>query len=356
MKTPDAYMQMALDLALQGRGSAHPNPLVGAVLVKNGRVIGRGAHQKFGGPHAEVLAIANAKEDPAGSTLYVNLEPCSHFGKTPPCADLLISKKIREVVIGAKDPNPFVAGKGIAKLRKAGVRVRLGVGEAPSRKLNRDFFHWIACRKPYVTVKAAQSLDGKIATRTGQSRWISGDASRAFAHGLRLASDAVCVGVNTVLKDDPALSVRLPGVKANPLKIILDRRLRTPVNARIFSEPRNSKVLIVTGRKASKNKIKALSKKAEILKSSNWGSLLKELGKRGIVNLLIEGGGEVIASALESKIVNEVYFFVAPTLIGGKNAVGSVGGLGAKSLKNAVSIASWETKSLGRDLLVHGVL
>ncbi len=353
-------MRQALKCAEKGRGAVHPNPMVGAVLVKEGRVIAEGFHEKFGDPHAEVNAIKNSKVDPRGATLYVTLEPCSHQGKTPPCAEFVIKSGIKKVVIARQDSNPLVSGRGIAALKKAGVEVVLGVLEKESSRLNQDFDFWIRTKIPYVVVKAAQSVDGKIATSSGDSQWITGVEARKLSHQLRLEADAVLVGVNTVLKDDPKLSVRAVRTKHQPVKIILDSFLKTPPNAKIFSKESPGKVILAVTSKVSRRKIKSFEKKAQVLvvpeKAGrvDFESLLRTLGKDGIVKILVEGGGETIASALESKRVQEAYFFVAPTIIGGRSAVGSVAGNGVGRLSQALHFREWSAKPVGKDLLIHG--
>ena len=236
-------MHRALELARRGEGRVHPNPLVGAVFVRNGRVLSEGAHERFGGPHAEVHALKGLKKT-AGATLYVTLEPCDHFGKTPPCTRLLAGSGLRRVVVAMKDPDPRVAGRGIRRLKKSGLRVTLGVLEGEARRLNRHYIHWMKKKIPYVTAKTGQSLDGKIATRTGHSRWITGSAARRRVHELRASSDAILAGVNTVLRDDPLLTVRLSGSHAQPLKVILDTTLKTPASAAIFSKKSPAPVVL----------------------------------------------------------------------------------------------------------------
>ena len=354
-------MQRALLLATAGRGKTHPNPLVGAVVVKKGKVVGEGAHERYGQAHAEVNAIFSSQVDLRGATLYVNLEPCAHFGKTPPCTDLILGSKIRRVVIGMKDPNPRVAGRGIRVLRRAGVQVTCGVLEEQARELNRDYSFWLANKRPYVMIKAAQSLDGKIATSTGDSKWITEKKSRIFSHELRASADAVLVGVNTILKDDPRLDTRLASIQRYPIKVVLDSFLRTPVSAKIFSKTSRDRVILVTTKRAKPKAWTRLERRAEILELPengkgfvDWRSLLRELGERGIVNLLIEGGGEVLGSAFREKIVNEMYVFVAPKIIGGQGAVSSVGGEGISFLKDAARIQGLKAEPMGRDLLLRG--
>ncbi len=356
-------MRRALALAGRGMGHVHPNPLVGAVLVKNGRILSQAAHETFGGPHAEVRALERYKEVPPGSTLYVTLEPCDHFGKTPPCTQLLLQKKVRRIVVAMKDPDPRVAGRGFSRMKKAGISVKTGVLEHEAKILNRHYLHWVSTHQPYVTLKMGQSLDGKIATRSGQSRWITGEASRRKVQEIRKTADAILVGVNTVLADDPLLSVRLQGVKAQPLKVVLDAELKTPSNARIFSKKSTGKVLIFVSRRASPSRKKILEKKAEIFVVSevrrgrlDWKAVLNALGKKGVTHLLVEGGGEVAADAIFRRHVKEIYFFVAPLFVGGKQAISSVGGDGIARLHEAVRIRKWDARRLGDDLLFHGFL
>lgn len=353
-------MRRALELSLKGRGRVHPNPLVGAVLAKNGRVLAEGFHARYGGPHAEIAALEKIRTAPAGSTLYVTLEPCAHAGKTPPCVDALLAKKIRRVVIGARDVNPLVSGKGIRALRRAGVRVTEGVLQDETSMLNRDFNHWIRRREPYVAAKAGQSLDGAIATAGGQSKWITSEASRRAAMELRAHADAVLVGVNTVLRDDPKLTVRLPGFRGNPLKIVLDPRLRTPRRAKLFRGA--ARVLIVTAPNISAAKTAAYPRSAVFLEAPVdrsgrfiWKELLRRLGRLGLVQILIEGGGETIGSAFDAGIVNEVHFFLAPMVLGGRGAVRSVGGKGAQKLASARRFRRIELERLGGDFHYTGI-
>ena len=335
---------------------------VGAVLVKNNKIIGEGAHIKFGGPHAEINAIQNAKSSPKEATLYISLEPCAHFGKTPPCVDAILENKIRKVVVGAKDPNPFVRGKGIRILKKRGIEVISGVLEKEATELNRDFNYWIQKKIPYVVVKAAQSLDGKIATLAGQPRWITGDPARKFSHILRAQSDAVLVGVNTILKDKPRLNVRGVSDAGAPTKIILDSRLRTPVNARIFSKQSAGRVILAVTRKAPQTRVRLFRKNAQVLVINEKKGkvdlvlLLKILGKMGIIHILIEGGGETINSALSAKLVNEAYFFIAPKIVGRKDALDATSGANLVFLKQAAYLRRWTAGYVGNDLLIRGIL
>jgi diaminohydroxyphosphoribosylaminopyrimidine deaminase/5-amino-6-(5-phosphoribosylamino)uracil reductase len=353
------FMRQALALAWKGMGRVHPNPLVGAIVVKNGRVIGRGAHLVFGGPHAEARAIRQAGRAARGATLYITLEPCAHTGKTPPCAELILRTGITRVVTGAKDPNPLVAGKGLHLLRSRRVKVITGVLQKECAEINRDFDHWIRRKTPYVVVKIAQSLDGKIATRTGESKWITGPQARAFGHRLRAESDAVLVGVNT---DDPLLSARQGSLVKGPqpIKVILDSALQTPPSAKIFSNASPGRVILAVTKKAPRKNFSKYKGKGEILVIHekkgrvDLGSLLKELGSRGIVRVLIEGGAEVIADAMERKLANEFYCFTAPKIIGGRGAKSSVGGLGIASIRKAIAMRQMSVSRIGPDILMHG--
>ena len=355
-------MKKAIALARRGSVEARPNPLVGAVLVRKGRVIGQGYHEYYGGPHAEVNAVLSARGSVSGSTLYVTLEPCSHFGKTPPCADLILKNKINDVVIGSSDPNPLVAGKGIQRFKKAGLRVLSGVMKKECDKLNKDYFYWIKKSMPYVIVKAAQSLDGKIATRVGESRWITDKPARIFSHGLRAVSDAILVGANTILRDDPLLSVRHKKDTRQPTKVVLDSHLRISPRARIFSKESKGLVILAVTKKAPQRKRKLFTGKAEILEIREKNGrvdlrvLLSVLAKKGYLRVMVEGGGELIADVLKEKLAQEIYLFVAPKLIGGREAVNVVAGKGIDRLNKAVDIKKMSIRRLGRDFLIHGAL
>lgn len=354
----ERWMHRALEAARAGTGRVHPNPLVGAVVVKNGRLISEGAHLRYGGPHAEVNALDAAGRAAAGATLYVTLEPCPHTGKTPPCADLILSRKIKKVVIGAGDPNPLVSGKGIRALRRGGVEVVSGVLSEAAEDLNKSFNFWMRRKMPYVIVKCAQSLDGRIATRTGKSRWISGEEARRFAHALRAESDAVLVGANTVRRDDPRLDARLSKNGATPIKVVLDAGLKTPLSAKLFSS--KGPVILAATRRASAAAVRRFDGKAKVavIKDSrgrvDLKALLKYLADRGVTQVLIEGGGEVIADAISNGLAQEICFIVAPLIIGGKNAVPSVGGEGAARLAKAWRLKEWRIEPLGADILFRG--
>ena len=364
MTADERYMRLALRLARKGMGWTSPNPMVGAVVVKGKTVVGRGYHHRAGEPHAEVLALAEAGEKARGSTLYLNLEPCNHFGRTPPCTRAILQAGVKRVVAAMKDPNPLVSGKGIARLRRAGVRVDVGVLEEESRELNRAFGKYITTREPFVTLKAALSLDGKVATRTGDSRWISSAESRAYVHHLRAAHDAVMVGIGTVLRDDPLLTVRLPGPRRypQPLRVIVDSRLRIPLTSQLVRTAGQIPTFVAAIQGASETKMNRLVReKVEILVIGNDGqgrvhlkALLRELARRGVVSVLLEGGPSLNASALEEKIVDRLLFFIGPKILGGKKAPGVVAGKGAATISEAAGVQILKLRRIGPDLLVEG--
>lgn len=353
-------MRRALNLAKRGLGKVHPNPMVGAVLVRRGQVIGEGFHESFGGPHAEANAIQSAHDKATGSTLYVTLEPCAHYGKTPPCSNLIVRNNIKAVVVGATDPNPLVSGKGMRFLKKAGLQVKAGILNKECEALNNDFNFWMRKKMPYVIVKVAQSLDGKIATKTGESQWITSSVARIYSQRLRTECDAVLVGVNTVLRDDPLLSVRHRRNSPQPIKVILDSHLRISPKARIFSKDSKGPVILAVTHQASEKRRKLFQGKAVILdvKEKNGRvalrALLSELAKQGILRVMIEGGGEVIAEAFAEKLVQEVYVFIAPKIIGGREAINAVAGEGICHLKDALELKEMRFERIGRDLLICG--
>ncbi len=357
----ERYMRMALRLAAKARGQTDPNPMVGAVVVRAGRIVGRGYHRKAGQPHAEVFALADAGAAARGATLYVSLEPCAHAGRTPPCTEAIQKAGIRQVVAAMIDPNPITRGRGLRWLKARGIRTAVGILEPEARALNQAFITRMRAGRPFVTVKVAQSLDGKIATSSGQSRWITGPAARQWVHRLRSESDAILVGVETVLKDDPRLTVRSGRrrSRSTPVKVILDSSLRTPPAARLFASA--SPVWIATTPAASAQRERLLQRAgAEVLRLPvragrvDIRALLKELERREISRLLIEGGGEVIASALQAKVVDRVIWMVAPKIIGGRDSVPVVGGKGAFSLKDAIQLENFSVRRLDSDLLITG--
>ncbi len=357
-------MSIALDLAAMGQGRTSPNPMVGAVIVKDGKIVGKGWHKKAGTPHGEAVALIDAGPNAEGGTLYVNLEPCCHRDKlTPPCTDAILKSGIRRVVVGMPDPNPKVAGKGIETLREAGIAVDVGVLHERCERLNRVFAKFILTRMPFVTLKVAQTLDGKIATSTGESKWITGPEARKHGHMLRNFADAIVVGIGTVLRDDPSLTTRLEDVEnpKDPERIILDSTLRIPLDAKVLNVQSNATTYIATTLAAPTAKIKELKKKgAEILivegDSIKLPLLMEEMGKMGLINILIEGGSRVNAEALRSGIVDKVAFFIAPKILGGDDARGSIGGNSPETLDMAMPIFDMRFTRLGYDLLVEGFL
>ncbi|MDX1764839.1 MAG: bifunctional diaminohydroxyphosphoribosylaminopyrimidine deaminase/5-amino-6-(5-phosphoribosylamino)uracil reductase RibD [bacterium] len=360
--TDTEYMQMALQLAAQGRGQTSPNPMVGAVVVKYDTVIGKGYHQRAGTPHAEIHALNDAGMDAHGSTLYVTLEPCSHKGRTLPCCDFIIGSKVARVVIAVRDPNPLVDGRGIAKLREAGIQVDVGILESEARELNEFFMKYITGKKPFVLLKAAVTLDGRIATQTGDSQWITGEASRAKGHEIRNVVDAILVGVNTVLKDNPRLTTRLPGqASKDPARIILDTHLRTPLDARVIQTVSTAPTVIVAGGNVTKERIRAYQDRNVTVLVAKKGvhriglkEIMEELARMEITSLLIEGGAEIHASALKEKIVDRVIFFIAPKLMGGGDSKACIASLGINRMDDVIRLSSLRTERVGEDVMIQG--
>lgn len=358
-----SYMKMALELAARARGRTSPNPMVGAVVVKEGKVIGRGCHLKAGTPHAEIHALNQAGEGARGATLYVTLEPCCHYGRTGPCTDAIIKAGVARVVTAMTDPNPLVAGKGLRLLSSAGIEVSSGVMEEEALELNEVFIKYITTGRPYVIAKAAVSLDGKIATRTGKSKWITSEDARAYSHQLRDWYDAIMVGIGTVLADDPSLTTRLPGGGGrDPVRIILDSRARIPFNARVLTQQSEAPTLIAAASVAPPERVDALRGIGVEVLVVNDGNqvdlheLMRLLGERGITSVLIEGGATLHGSAFSSQIVDKVAWFIAPKIIGGREAPGPVAGPGADSPSDAAALERVKVSSLGPDLLVEGYL
>jgi diaminohydroxyphosphoribosylaminopyrimidine deaminase/5-amino-6-(5-phosphoribosylamino)uracil reductase len=353
------WMRRVLHLARKGAGRTSPNPMVGAVLVKAGRVVGEGYHAKAGEPHAEVIALRQAGAEASGATLYINLEPCTHYGRTPPCAPQVIRAGVKKAVIGMEDPNPAVHGNGIEKLIRAGIEVRVGsLGDA-CRKLNEAFCKYIVEGKPFVILKMAATLDGKIAARDGDSKWISGEASRRFVHQLRNGVDGVVVGVGTVLRDDPLLTARIKGGR-DPLRIILDSRLRIPEWSKVLQDFPSGTMIAVT-RDAPRNKIKRFEDRGiRILVSpSKEGSvdlkcLLSVLGGMGLTSLLVEGGSRVSGALLDGRLFDKLLLFLSPRLLGDPKGVGIFGGKGSERLGEALSLKRVKTRRFGEDILVEG--
>lgn len=352
------YMAFAIQLARQMQGQTSPNPVVGAVVVNNQQIVGMGAHLKAGEPHAEVHAIRMAGDKAKGSTVYVTLEPCSHFGKTPPCSNLLIESGVKRVVIASPDPNPLVAGRGIERLKAAGIDVEVGVLREEADALNTVFFHYIKTGRPYVTLKTATSLDGKIATRTGESQWITSEPARLDVHKLRHQSDAILVGVGTVLKDDPSLTTRLPQGGKHPIRVILDTKLRTPLHSKVVTDGL-SKTWIVTCEQDLKKAAAFEQKGVRIVKLGKDKILLTELldylGKEQISTLFVEGGGQVNGSFIEEGLVDQVIVYLAPKLIGGNDAPSSIGGLGFLKMSEVMTLDIRSVERIGPDLKVVAV-
>jgi diaminohydroxyphosphoribosylaminopyrimidine deaminase/5-amino-6-(5-phosphoribosylamino)uracil reductase len=358
------FMAMALELAAKARGRTSPNPMVGAVVVKAGRVIASGWHRRAGEPHAEAIALKKAGNEAKGGTLYVTLEPCSHTDKrTPPCSPLVIASGVRRVVVAMIDPNPRVSGGGIRAVRRAGIEVTTGVLEAEAKKLNEAFVKHVTTGMPFVTLKVAQTLDGRIATASGESKWITGPEARREGRRLRSWNDAILTGVNTVLADDPALTARIPGGR-DPLRIVLDSTLRTPPDARIVRQRSPARTCIATlDRAARSGRPEALlDAGAEVLLAKERNgridlrSLLKALGGFGITSVLIEGGSEVNAAALAAGIVDKVVLFIAPTLMTGRDSLCSIGGTSPPRLSRALKLHDVTTRFVGDDLMVEGYM
>jgi diaminohydroxyphosphoribosylaminopyrimidine deaminase/5-amino-6-(5-phosphoribosylamino)uracil reductase len=378
MPTDEDHMRAALRLARRGYGATSPNPMVGALVVKSGRVIGRGWHHRAGEPHAEIEAIRDARRRGSltkGATLYVTLEPCSTQGRTPSCTRAILAAGITRVVAGATDPNPRHRGRAWATLRRGGVKVRHGVLAERCDGLNEAFNHWIVHRTPFVTVKAAMTLDGKIATASGLSKWITSEVARAYAMRLRQGADAILVGIGTVLADNPSLSARPSktesrGSSAERVRrVVLDARARTPLNAKIVTDAQASLTTIVVSDMAPKSRVAALAKRVRVLRAPIHGSkvrgskffvrpslnlpwLLKKLGSERVTNLLVEGGGEVNAAFLLESLAHRVEFFYAPKVLGGRDAIPAVGGVGVAGLDEAIRLTDIEWRELGPDLLL----
>jgi diaminohydroxyphosphoribosylaminopyrimidine deaminase/5-amino-6-(5-phosphoribosylamino)uracil reductase len=355
------WMKRALRLAEKGRGRTSPNPMVGAILVKDGKVVGEGYHAKTGEAHAEIIALQQAREEARGAILYLNLEPCTHYGKTPPCAPQVIEAGVKRVVIGMEDPNPLVKGKGIEILRKAGLDVAVGILEKECRRVNEAFCKYILKKEPFVILKVAATLDGKMATRNGDSKWISGEASRRFVHKLRDQVDGVMVGIGTVLKDDPLLTARIRGGR-DPYRIVLDSRLKVPEEAKVIGTS-PSKAIIATTELAPKDKIEKFEKRGVqvlVLDSKegrvNLKSCLSKLGEIGMMNLLVEGGSQVNGSFLDEGLIDKLLLFLSPRLIGDHQALGIFGGRGVFILPKAIVLKEIKTKRLGEDILLEGYL
>jgi diaminohydroxyphosphoribosylaminopyrimidine deaminase/5-amino-6-(5-phosphoribosylamino)uracil reductase len=373
----DSFMRAALRLAEKAQGNTSPNPMVGAVLVKGGKIIGRGWHHRAGQPHAEIEALRDAQSkgnNPRGATLYVTLEPCSTHGRTPPCTEAIIAAGIKRVVVGATDPNPKHSGKGFAILKRTEIEVVHGILEEEANRLNEVFNYWIVRRTPFVTVKAAMTLDGKIATARGQSKWITGEKARAYGMKLRQGADAILVGINTVLADNPALTARTLrksqisnfNIQNQKRRIILDSLARTPLKAKVVTDEFRAMTTVVVSKAAPKNRVAKLARTVNVIvapvKKSKGNSqpaidlrlLMKKLGAENVTSLLVEGGGEVNASFLLGRLAHRVAFFYAPKILGGRDARKGVAGEGVQKVSQMIKLRDVEHLRLGEDLLLTG--
>ena len=352
------YMQLALDLALKGIGTVNPNPLVGSVIVKNNQIIGQGYHVRYGGPHAELNALANCTSSPKGATLYVTLEPCCHQGKTPPCTEAIIKSGIAKVVVGTLDPNELVAGKGVELLQNAGIEVVIGVFEEKCKSINEIFFHYMKEKMPFVVMKYAMTMDGKITTETGQSKWITGELARRNVHQDRNHYSAVMVGIQTVLADNPMLTCRIENGR-NPIRIVCDSQLRTPLDSDIVTTANQIRTIIATTTKGLCAHKPYLNKGCEILtipqkeNHIDLQKLMKKLGEIGIDSILLEGGSTLNFSALESKIVSKVQSYIAPKLFGGSHGKTPIGGKGFASISSAIRLKNSIFSQIGEDFLIE---
>ena len=361
-KKEDAYfMARAYALAEKAIGRTSPNPMVGAVIVKDGKIIGEGYHKKADMPHAEVEAMNSVvdKSMLKGATLYTLLEPCCHYGRTGPCTKVIIEAGFGRVVASAQDPNPKVNGKGFEELRKAGIKTECGIMERETRKLNEAFIKYVTTKRAFVILKAAMTLDGKIATTTGMSKWISSEESRRYVHELRNRVDAVIVGINTVLYDNPRLTCRINGGK-DPLRIILDSKLRIPIDSRILAD---KNALIATTTQCDREKKRALEEKGiGVIMVGKNGSrvdlkeLMYEMVLRGITHIMIEGGSEVSAAALKEGIVDKLIYFISPKIVGGRDAKTPLGGEGIKNMDQAINLRDVEIRKIGNDIIVEGYI
>ncbi len=353
------YMEKALELAKKGLGKTNPNPMVGAVIVKAGRIVAEGFHAAAGGPHAEVFALEKAKTRARGATMYVTLEPCVHYGKTPPCVDAIIESGIERVIIGSIDPNPLVGGKGVEKLRNAGIKVETGVLDEENRRLNEIFFHLMQEKRPFVVMKSAMSADGKTATRTLDARWITNESSRRFVHELRSRLRAVMVGANTVIADDPRLTARHEKGCPQPVRIIVDAHGEIPPDAKVLQTAATHATWIVTTKKAPKERLSAFEEMgarivfaAESATGIDFRALMKRLAEDDIDSILVEGGSHLNASLIDADVVDRLHLFIAPKIIGGKDAKTPVGGEGVAKVKDARKLAFVKVDNFGGDIMV----
>jgi diaminohydroxyphosphoribosylaminopyrimidine deaminase/5-amino-6-(5-phosphoribosylamino)uracil reductase len=352
------YMREALTLAEQGRSSVSPNPVVGCVIVRNNRIVGRGYHRRYGACHAETAAIANAGRRARGGTMYVTLQPCNHFGKTPPCVDAVIRSGVKRLVVAALDPNPkTMCAAGVLKLRAAGIRVKTGICELEARRQNEVYFHNLEFRRPFVALKLASTLDGMIADIRGRSRWITGPAARVRVQNLRAKYDAVLVGAGTVQTDNPRLTCRIPD-KRHPVRVVLDHSLETPPGARLLKCPGRT-IIFCSERVPARKRQRLSSARVEVVGVHEqkrdrqfWLEILAALDRQRIASVLVEGGAQVAASALKARVVSKLYLFLAPRILGAGKSFSA--GLGATNLNQAIPLNEWQTESVGSDVLVTG--
>jgi diaminohydroxyphosphoribosylaminopyrimidine deaminase / 5-amino-6-(5-phosphoribosylamino)uracil reductase len=360
----EKMMKHALKCAEQGTGFVNPNPLVGAVVVKNNHIIAEGYHALYGSNHAEINAFNTAKESVEGATMYVTLEPCSHYGKTPPCAEAIIKNKIKEVFIASIDPNPLVAGKGVKLLENAGIRVSVGLLDNENKQLNKVFFKYIKSNTPYVVMKTAMSLDGKIGTNTGDSKWISNDKSRAFVHQLRHQYKAIMVGVNTVINDNPYLTTRLDNIKGrNPIRIIVDSNGKIPLDSNIVKTAESIKTIVATTKRCPNEVLERLHNKGieTIITTAqnnqvDLNELMQKLASIGIDGILLEGGSTLNAAALKAGIVDEIITFVAPKIISGKQALSPIGGEGINLMNEALNLKLMHYQLFDDDMMLQYIV
>lgn len=351
------FMRLALQLAEKGRGSTSPNPMVGAVIVKDGIIVGKGYHKAAGMEHAEVEAIKDAGEKTKDATLYVSLEPCNHYGKTPPCTDLILKSGIKKVVVAVKDPNPLAAG-GLKRLEEAGVETRVGVLEEDAKRLNEAFFCYVTKKKPFVIWKAAMTLDGKIATATGDSRWVTSKSSRRLVHKLRSYVDAIVVGKGTLAADDPELTVREAEAQKKPLRVIFDSHLSLPLTLKVFNDQKALTLVYATNNAPLTKKEALNAQGVEVVLTSekegrvNIREALNDLYNRQITSLLLESGGELTFSFWEEEMVDKIFLFIAPKIVGGRTAPTPVSGKGKEKMEDAFKVSCWEWAKSGEDLLI----
>ncbi|SEA72379.1 diaminohydroxyphosphoribosylaminopyrimidine deaminase / 5-amino-6-(5-phosphoribosylamino)uracil reductase [Thalassobacillus cyri] len=360
MDRDEQYIKLAIDMAKTTVGQTSPNPSVGAVVVKDNEVVGLGVHVKAGEAHAEINALKMAGDKAKNATIYVTLEPCSHYGKTPPCAQAIIDAGMKRVVIASDDPNPKVAGRGIKMLENAGIEVATGVLREQADSLNANFFHFIETGEPYVYLKTAMTLDGKIATSSGESQWITGENARNDGHQYRRRCDAILVGVQTVINDDPKLTTRMEGNGKNPVRIILDNHLRTPLSSQLIQND-EAPTWIITSSRVSPHQLKAYRSKDHVevisLKSPaiKIPEVLRYLGEKNITSLLVEGGGTIADAFVRAGKVSELVAYIAPKLLGGKDALTPVEGKGFEQLKQALHLRIHSTEMVGEDIKVTAI-